>query len=156
MNRQTQLLLVVEVIWWIATFVVLFMVMRPITGQIYGYTFRTGNIFLVITTITCGRYLFLLPHTLIAKLQWIKLILMFLCIPVLFYSIRQLSQFHTFADNLGIQSIVRHLPDSRQQGIIRYIRTEMIVFGVGSIVGSVGLAVRLLISIWRYRNRGTV
>jgi hypothetical protein len=156
MSTPARLRFVTEFVFWVITAIILYMVIEPIRTNIYRYPFLTANVWLVIIGITSLRYVLLLKVTPFARVQVTKIILMICCIPAVFYSYRQLSLFQTFADNLGVQSVVTHLPDARQGSLIGYIRSETIFFAVCSIVGSIALGFRLLISIWRQHNRNTV
>jgi hypothetical protein len=48
------------------------------------------------------------------------------------------------------------LPYDKRDSMIAYIRNQMFFFGMGSILSCVLLPFRLILSIWRGRNRGTV
>ena len=49
-----------------------------------------------------------------------------------------------------------HLHVTKQTSLINYIKNEMIFFGVGSIITGIILPFRMIISLWRMRNKGTV
>jgi len=85
-----------------------------------------------------------------------KLVLLFLCIPVLFYLISQINSFQTYMDEEGIESILPSLTLEEQASLGSYIRTEMVFFGVGAAVSALIFPFRMVISVWRTRNRGTV
>ena len=70
--------------------------------------------------------------------------------------INQINVFQTFLDENGIEGIVGDLPFGKREQIAKFIRAEMLFFGVGSVIGSIILPFRLLISVWRTRNRGTI
>jgi hypothetical protein len=38
----------------------------------------------------------------------------------------------------------------------QYIRSEFLFFGVGSVIVSILLPFRMIISVWRTKNKGTV
>lgn len=66
------------------------------------------------------------------------------------------AQFQGFLDEKGLQSIMGHLDIETQNALSKFIRNEFIFFGVGSVIAAIILPIRLIISIWRVRNRGTV
>jgi hypothetical protein len=67
-----------------------------------------------------------------------------------------LSDFHNFLEVEGLQTLVDHLHVNEQTRIINYIKNEMVFFGVASIIAGIALPLRMIVSLWRMRNRGTV
>ena len=67
-----------------------------------------------------------------------------------------LSDFRNYVDERGLQTLVNHLHVTKQTRIIEYIKNEMIFFGVGGIITGIILPFRMIISLWRMRNKGTV
>ena len=156
MNQQNQLALRMEIIWWVFTLVVLGGILFPIYQKISYYPFLWTNVIFIIAFITLARYIFLLKHTFLAKRQWVKFALLFLCLPLIFWLISRLNYFQTYLDEEGLESFLSLLSLEEQASLGNYIRNEMIFFGVGALVSAVIFPVRMLISFWRTRNRGTV
>lgn len=152
MNKKAQL----ELFFWLFTLVILAAVLLPMATRLPDYPFFLANTVFVITAITMTRYLFLLKHTFLAKQQRLKVIVFFLLIPLAFYIIQELNYFQTFLDERGPEAIVSSMPLSSQDNMLTYIRSEVIFFGVASIISTVALGFRLLVSVWRLRNRGEV
>lgn len=67
-----------------------------------------------------------------------------------------LSDFNNFLDIEGLQTLVTHLHVRQQSNMINYMKSEMLFFGVGSIIAGILLPFRMIVSLWRMRNRGTV
>ena len=145
-----------ELLWWLFTLIVVVAVLFPVYSRIDRFPFWTANIVFIITFITLTRYIFLLPFTLIAKRQILKIALVFLCIPLIFYLIQQLNFFQTFLDEEGIEAVVGNLPFGQRGKMVDYVRSEMLLFGVGSIITAILFPFRMIASVWLYRNRGTV
>lgn len=146
-----------EIIWWVFSGVLCICVLLPIYFAIQkNYPFYGINIIFIVVFITFTRWLFFLKHTFWARRERIKMVLMVLCIPVLFLLIEQLNFFQTFLDERGVESFLQNFSLQRQSSLSTYIRTEMLFFGVGSVIVTILLPIRLLVSIWRVRNRGTV
>ena len=55
---------------------------------------------------------------------------------------------------MSSDSITNSIKNSIRNSMINYVRSEMILFGVGSIVSAAAFAFRLILSVWRMRNRG--
>lgn len=145
-----------ELIWWIVTLIIVVAVLYPIQSNLTSYRFNWINIIYIITFITVSRYIFLLPYTFLARIEYLKVILIFLCIPAVFLLSQELNLFQTYVDGEGVDALVGDLPYEKRDSMIAYIRNEMFFFGMGSIVSCVILPLRLILSIWRGRNRGTV
>ncbi|HQU59067.1 MAG: hypothetical protein KDD02_01440 [Phaeodactylibacter sp.] len=152
MGRKAQL----ELFFWIFTAVITVAVLLPILTAVDHYPFLFVNIVYIVAAITVTRYLFLLPHTFLARQQQLKVVFFFLFLPFLFYLIQELNHFQVYLDEEGLDSVVGKLAYEHRNNMVDYIRSEMILFGVMAIIGSIALPLRLLISVWRMRNRGTV
>ncbi|PHN00836.1 hypothetical protein [Flavilitoribacter nigricans] len=145
-----------ELLWWLITFLVLAAVLLPIYFNIGNFPFYTLNIVVIICFITLGRYIFLLPYTYLAHRETWKIVLVFLCIPLVFYLVQELNNFQTFVDERGVESLVGKRPADRQMQWVYFIQNEILLFGVGAVITAVIFPFRLILSVWRGRNRGTV
>ncbi len=145
-----------EITWWIFTLVLVGAIIYPIWNRLPDYPFLVANIIFWTVFITFTRYIFQLQHTFIATLQPVKIILVFLCFYLGIYLINQLNYTQTFLDEQGWDAVVGNLPYEDRNTMIRYIRSQLLLSGVGSAITTVILPVRLIISIWRWRNKGTV
>lgn len=152
MGKKLQL----ELFFWVFTFIIAAAVLLPILTTLNTYKFWLPNIVFVVTAITMTRYLFLLKHTFLAQRQPLKVVVVFLCIPLVFYLVQELNYFQTFLDEEGPEAIVGSGAYGAQANLMTYIRSELILFGVAAVISSVALPFRLLVSVWRTRNRGTV
>ena len=156
MDKQKSLIAQLELVWWIFTAVVAFAFIFPITSKIANYPFLMSNIIFIVVFLTLGRYFLFLKHTFLAKQQKIKMVIFVLCIPLIGYLVNQLNLFQTSVVERGIESFIREIPYEDQFSLANYIFKEMNFFGVGAIIVAILLPFRLLLSIWRVRNRGTV
>lgn len=154
MNAKNTLL--VESLWWLFTALIVAVVLYPIYREIPAYPFWWINIIAIVVFITATRYIFLLKFTPIARWQVVKAVLVLLCVPLIFNLVNNVNFFQTYLDEQGILSFMGHLSPDRIDELDKYIRAQMVLFGVGSIIASVILAFRLIISIWRFRNKGTI
>lgn len=143
-----------ELIFWIVTAIIVAAVLYPIISVVENYVFLIPNIIFIVTLVTCTRYIFLLRYTWLAKLQVVKTALIFGSIWAVFLLIEQLGKFQSFVDEEGPRALVGDMPLDQMASIVGYIRSEMMFFGVGSIIGVLVLSGRLIKSIWNYRNLG--
>ncbi len=63
--------------------------------------------------------------------------------------------FRNYMDEVGLQEVVAGLSPDRQYKLIKYIQSEVLFFGTGSILGLMALVLRLTISLWKMRNSVT-
>lgn len=143
-----------EFLWWVLTAALVVLVMAPIYLYTEGYPFWKVNIIYIVTFVTVARYIFLLPTTFLAKIQQLKVALVFLTIPAIFMLIQEMNRFQVFLDYNEPEDLVGLLPIETSRAMVRYIRSEFILFGVGSVIALVVLPFRMIISVWRYRNTG--
>ena len=146
-----------EFVWWIATAVILTIILLPILTNIGDkYLFYVSNSFFILVFITFTRYIFLLKHTFLSKSKILKLIFVFVPIPLFFYAIDSFYDFQDFIDKGGHIEMLNHLhPDTAMQ-ISKYIKYQFIFFGTGTMIVLFLLPIRMIISIWRGINKGTV
>lgn len=152
MSKKIQL----EIVFWMFTLVVVAAVLLPIYTSIPDYPFWVSNIAFIVVGITVARYIFLLRHTFLARQQLLKTACIFLCIPLLFYLVQEINYFQTYLDEQGTDAIVGHLPLQERGSMIAYVRNQILLFGVLAVISCVIFPIRLIVSIWRTHNRGTV
>lgn len=145
-----------ELIWWMFTLTTVVAVLLPIRLQTDDFPFYLANALYIVIAITFSRYAFLLRHTFLARMFWPKFIIIAFSAILVFVLMTSLGDVTNFIDEVGLQTLVDHLPIERQYKLIGYIRAEVVFFGVASIISAIILPIRMVISIWRIRNRGTV
>lgn len=156
MNKSTLLKIALELLWWVITAIVVWVVLKPIHKAMHIWPFEWTNILFVVVLITLTRYIFFLQHTFISKQQVMKIALMMLMFPLTFLLIERVNEFLGFIEEQTWEPLTGHLPPGQQSAIQEYIWGEMLFFGVGSAIAAPVFAVRMMLSIWRTRNRGTV
>lgn len=154
MKGKNQIYLGLELIWWAITVAIMAGILWPIRANIPGFPFIRMNALFIIVFITLTRYTFLLPYTFLTHLQWLKVVLVFVSIPAVFLLIQEVNFFQIFLDERGPGALVGASHYEEQQKWITYVRTEYLLFGVGSVIAGVLFPVRLLVSVWRRRNLG--
>ena len=137
--------------------VILLIILTPIFLNVKEFPFYFLNTIYVLAFITFSRYIFLLKYTFLANREILKIVLVFLCIPIVFLLVQELNLFQTFLDEEGLEAMVgTDLPLQQRTAISKYIHSEIMLFGVGSIISAVILPIRLVISIWRGRNNAGI
>jgi len=141
-----------EGLWWIITMIIATLVMLPIILHTRDFRFLTSNILFVLVAVTWTRYIFLWSTHPLARSRPFRYVLLVICIPAIIYSVGALNDFQIFIDDYGLTPFTDHLRLDRQRSIAKYIKNEYIFFGVASVISSLALPIRLLISKWRQRN----
>jgi len=120
------------------------------------YPFLISNLVFIVVFITLTRYAFLLEHTILAKAQLIKVGIVLISVPIIFLLIEGLSNFQNYLDEEGLDKFLPLMNIDSQQGMINYIKSEMLFFGVGAIIIAILFPIRMVISIWRNRNTNKI
>ncbi len=142
-----------ELVWWLFTLVLVVGVLLPIYTQVSDYPFYVSNIIFIVVFITMARYMFLLPYTFLETRQVVKVAVICLCVPLIFYLVQALNYMQTYIDEHRMEEMLQSVASARRSGLSTYIRNEMLLFGTGAIISAVLLPARLLVSIWRRHNR---
>lgn len=150
------MILQLEVVWWVVTAVAVWAILYPIQKAMHVWPFKWSNVAFIVVLITLARYTFLLKHTFLAKKQVLKVVLLLLMIPLTFILVNGLNGFMVFIEEKTWEPLTGHLPLGEKLAIEHYIWTEMLYFGAGSIIAAPVFACRLMLSVWRTHNRGTV
>lgn len=156
MNKSLVAKIALEILMWGITALVVVAVFYPIRQSMREWQFEAWNVGFIIGAVTLTRYVFLLPYTLIARVQWLKVALILAMFPVGFIIVNGINKFITYIEEHTWESITGHLPLEPRAQMEDYLWTEMLIFGVGSFVGAVALVIRLFISIWRQHNRDLI
>jgi hypothetical protein len=140
MSNQTNMSLKLELISWVFTLVLAVAVLFPIYTGITNYPFWWTNILFIVTFL--------------ANRQKLKVVLFFLSIPIVFFLISQVHYFQSFLDEQGVGSFLGNMTLDNRNSMADFVKKEMMLFGIGSVVIAIIFPFRLLLSVWRFRNRG--
>lgn len=157
MQENKGLKIKLEGLMWLATMVVVFAILYPIY-QAFGdmYRFYLPNALFIIVFITYARYIFLLKHTLFARNNKIKFALVFLSIPLFFYFTDELYDFQNMLETEGLRDLIMDKGREYAISLEKYTKVQYILFGSGTMIVLALLPIRMIISIWRQKNRSTI
>lgn len=152
-----------ELVWWMLTGVVAWMVARPLWSEFIRYEFIHELILFIVIFITYARYLFLLKYTFLSHFQVGKFILIFASIPLTFYLIDWFFGYQDFLEKQSegmeeYQIYFRADMTFTEHGeVIKYLSKVYSFFALSAIIVVVMSPFRLLLSFWRVYNKvGTV
>jgi hypothetical protein len=151
-----KLKLLAEAVFLLMTCVAACLIMLPIWSY-YGdkYPFYFYNISFIIIFITGVRYLFLLRYAPFSHSKRGKVFLLFLCVPLLLYFIDGFYEFTQYLDEEGFVSISNGDLDYSQK-MASYTKAEYLFFAVSAIITMIAIPFRMVISVWRQHNKGTI
>ncbi len=155
MNKNKLLL---ELVWWIFTATFTAMVLYPIWSKVTVYPERINyyNLAYIVIFVTLTRYMFLMKYTFLANSQVAKAIMIIVVLPIIIFSIDGIFSFRQILDNDGYAAICQGVADDQVNAIGMYYRNEYLFFGVSAIITAIIFPFRMVVSIWRKINRGTV
>lgn len=149
--RNKKILL--ELVWWIFTAVLVGTLLFPMLKDFPNFPFMVSSALFLVAAITFARLTFFLQYSFLAQAQYVKiafvLVTFAICIAVGF----QLQDFNVWLDENDPASLLAEVIPSRRENLLLYIRSLYLFSAVGAIVSALFLAIRLLISIWRVRNK---
>ena len=145
-----------EILWWCFTIILAFAAVFPILRNAPAFPFIRLNALLIILGLTFTRYIFLLKHSLIARKSKWKMVVIAVSTILVFVLITSIGNFNSYLKEEGLQGLLDHLPFSQQLSMLRYMKNEMIFFGVVAVLSAIFLPIRLVISLWRTRNTNKV
>lgn len=154
--KKSSLRISLELLWWLFTAIVVGIVLIPIYLNIPDYPFFLQNALFIIALITFSRYIFLLPTTWLANLKKIKVVIILIAFITVFIMATAFADYRNYIDETGMLTLVDHIHASHQMSWIRYMKNEMVFFAVGSMITTVALAIRMIISLWRMKNSDRV
>lgn len=147
---------VVELLGIGITVVLVLLVMLPIHFNLGNmYPFYISNTALIVITVSFARYIFLVRHHWISLSKWIKLVLVFVPIPIFIFLMDTIYNFQTYLDDGVLSEQLLNLPFESQSKLFKYIKTEMIFFWASCFIANLIMPFRMIISIWREVNKGT-
>lgn len=144
-----------ELIWWVISFLACCLILLPIYNNVEDYQFYAYNILFIMTFFTFLRYVFLLHQTPMIYNTATKLIIAVLCIPLLFILFQGFYLYQAAVNEYGPEDYFNIRVGSEPIRAVQYIHSEMVFFAVGAIIVSTMMPFRMLMSVWKTKNRGT-
>lgn len=156
-TQERNIKLIMAIISWTMIAAITYFVIEPLFGVFQNPKYvRDTAIF---TVIFCAyvRYIFMLSTTFLSHLQKVKIVMIFLSIPIIFYTIQSMNDFESFYGDDGMSSFdgffVANVSFEKQQEVMHYLKDVIFFFGVGTVIASIALSIRLLKSYWRVFNK---
>jgi hypothetical protein len=146
----------IELIWWLITAVIVAIFMLPIYTTTPAFPLKGVNILYIALAVTYTRYIFLFRYTPFAWSIPFKIFFPCSALIILILMGDGLMELQNMLDEDGFLTFLSHLDGDTALTMFRYIRSEYFFFGVTCVICSILLPIRMLVSIWRQKNRGTI
>lgn len=152
MNQQNLLIVIKELLWTAITCMVVVAVLYPVTQKI-DYIYYPVNAFFVFLTLTYFRWSVTFKRLPFLRPAWVRLGLFMINLSLFIYLMQKQQQFLMFYENFytldfGFPKVIMY--DEVKESLFSYLRTEIILFGTGSLIMIVAFNFRLLISWWQF------
>ena len=90
--------LMMEMVWWLITAIVVTIVVEPLWKEFVRYEFIYELIMFIVVLLTYTRYLFFIKYTFLAYAQIVKVLLIFLSLPFIFYLWQEFFDYQSFLE----------------------------------------------------------
>lgn len=142
-------------LWILAMILLPVISLWPIYSNELDYPFYLNNFVFILTPIFFLRYIFFIKFTFIENTLLPKLLFIPLAIVLIIYSYRGFNEFVNFYNDNGIFYSLEKFDLKKQDFLSTYINRQYIFFAVLSMIVSIIMPFRMLISVWRVYNKGT-
>jgi hypothetical protein len=146
----------VEILGLVIAGIIAFAVVSIIDSNVINYKFVLINFSGILLFFTFSRYILLLQYTPFSHTTWVKLILLFGCIPLFFYFMDGQYEFLRMLDEQGVEPFVNSDNADYRWNFAKFTKYQFLFFITGTMCMLFILPVRMIVSIWRVRNKGTV
>lgn len=142
-----------ELLSWLFALVFCVLFIAPIyikSGKYYP--FYISNAVSIFVFLTFTRLIFLLSYTPYSHSKWLRMVLIFLPIPLFMYQVDGLFEFQKFIDERGTISFFKENFDLSNYSFGKFIKYQYIFFSVAALFAVILLPIRMIISFWRTTN----
>ncbi len=152
LNRENIFHALKEIVWLLLTAMATFVVLYPITQKI-DYTYYGINAVFIFVTLTYFRWSVTLSSLPFFRPRWTRFLAFAINVSLFVYLMSQEQKFLMYIDNFytedfGFPRVFMF--DDVKQNLFRYLYSEIILFGTGSLVMITAFNMRLLISWWQF------
>ena len=151
-TKENLLYLIKELIWLTITALVIYAVLYPITSKI-DFIYWRINALLIFITLTYFRYSTTFKSLPFLRPALVRFLLFTVNLSLFLYVAHYEQKFVSMADNFytedfGFPKII--LYDDIKRHLFKYLYTEIVLFGTGSLIMISAFQIRLIISYWQY------
>lgn len=141
-----------ELIWTVITLLIAYAVVYPVCEKL-DYIYYKMNMFFVFLSLTYFRWTVTFRSLPFMRPVWVRFMFFAVNVSLFVYVMGQEQRFLMLIDNFFIEDFgvawVALTPDETQW-LFRYIYTEIVLFGTGSLIMIFMFNARLIISAWQF------
>ena len=151
-NRAWLYYLLKELLWLLLTALTVYAFLYPVTSKI-DFIYWQANALFIFVFFTYFRYSVTFRSLRFLKPSAVRFILFTFNLSLFFYLLHYEQKFLWLTDNFytedfGFPKVI--LYDATKQHLFKYLYTEIVFFGTGSLVATAAFQLRLIISYWQY------
>lgn len=145
---------IVEIFWWIVGMVLAGCLIYPYYKEaITNLPFLVPNVIITLLMVQCIRYIFFLRESYLSRSIVSMIPLVFVSIPIIFYTIRHYSFTMLFFEtNSWVHNFSYILNANEKMDLSGYIMTQFRIISVSTIVLAIIMSFRMMVGIWRKLN----
>jgi hypothetical protein len=142
-------------LWILAMLLLPVILLWPIYSNDLDYPFYLNNFLFIVTPLIFFRYIFFIKFTFIESTLVPKLLFIPLAMVLIIYSYKGFNEFINFYNDNGIFYSLEKFDLRKQDFLSKYINRQYIFFAILTMIASIIMPFRMLISVWRVYNKGT-
>ena len=146
-----------EILFVLGTLTIAALLLLPVYHEFgSNYQFYRSNFSFIFIFLMLSRYIFLLKYAPFSHTKWLKVLFIFACIPLFLYLLDGFYNFQRFLDEVGLQEILLDKSSESAYEVCRYTRAQYLFFAAGGLITMILFPIRMVVSLWRQANKGTV
>lgn len=152
LNKERFYHFIREILWLIITVMVIYAVLYPITSKI-DYIYWKINAFFIFISLTYFRYAITFKSLPFLRPSLVRFLIFAVNLSMFIYIGQNLQKLISMADNFYLEDFgFPHvfITDEVKRGFFKYLYTEVVLFGTGSLITLSAFQLRLIISYWQY------
>lgn len=141
-----------EMLWWTITLLIAYAVVYPICQQI-DYMYLKMNMFFVFLAITYFRWTISIRNLPFLQPVWVRFLLFAVNVSLFVYLMGEEQKFLMRVDNFFVEDFGlawKELSLVQAEKLMRYIYTEIVLFGTGALIMIFIFNARIIISAWQF------
>jgi hypothetical protein len=152
MQKKTQYQIIIEVIWLLIIGCACFAILYPIVSK-GEYKFTFINVFFIGISILYARFIVLYKDIALLQNKWVRIFIFLINFHFMIWSAIRLQDMIPIWEGQSIFGYMYQLYNEmalvNRNWLLNYVRNEILLFGIATIVMSILLNMRILVSFFR-------
>ena len=141
-----------EILWLAITGIAVYAVLYPITSRI-DFIYWKINMLFIFLTLTYFRWSVTFKSLEFLRPSWVRFVLFAVNLSLFIYLAQNEQKLISLADNFYLEDFgfpKVFISEALKRSIFKYMYTEIVLFGTGSLVTLSAFQLRLILSYWQY------